>query len=223
MKTLMPSVPVRLANRRRVYVAPANMRYSPGASREQVIPLKPLGEFWSDDELLTLGTDSDTKHELRDGKVVAMPPAGYKHGAVIARLLAAVATHVYRHRLGEVFDGQTGFRLSMDHCFAPDVSFVSRERLKLIAPGGDRLIHGSPDLAVEVLSPSDSITKTEKKIALYLTHGAQLAWMIDPKNKTCRIYRQAGQFELLRGDRILSGNSILPGFRLPLSRIFSGI
>ena len=81
-------------------------------------------------------------------------------------------------------DGQTGFRLGLQHCFQPDVSFVSRERMKLILPHGlDGMLHAAPDLAVEVLSPSDSITKTEKKMQLYLAHGARLGWMIDTKTR----------------------------------------
>ena len=152
-----------------------------------------------------------------------MPPAGFRHGAVIARLLNAVATHVYQHKLGEVFDGQTGFRLSVKHCFAPDIAFVRKDRLKLIAPAADQLLHGAPDFAVEVLSPSDSITKTERKIALLLAHGTDLAWLIDPAGRTARVYRPSIPFELLRTERALTGNSVLPGFRLPLSRLFEEI
>ena len=192
-------------------------------SRPRVGLLKPRGGVWTDDELLQLGANTDTKYELWDGKVIAMPPAGLIHGAIISRLSAAVGNHVYDHKLGEVFDGQTGFRLSTDHCFEPDISFVSRERLKLILTDQDKLFHGAPDLAVEVLSPSDSITKTERKLALYLAHGSRLAWMLDPKTKTARVYRANGETDLLRADRILTGNSVLPGFRISLSRLFEPI
>jgi Uma2 family endonuclease len=192
-------------------------------TRLPVCSFTPRGGLWTDDELLNLGANTDTKYELWDGKVIAMPPAGLLHGAIISRLLAAVGNHVYEHKLGEIFDGQTGFRLSTDHCFEPDISFVSRERLKLILPDQEKLFHGAPDLAVEVLSPSDSITKTERKIALYLAHGSRLAWMLDPKTKTARVYRATGENERLRADRYLTGNSVLPGFRISLSRLFEPI
>jgi Uma2 family endonuclease len=185
--------------------------------------LRPRGALWTDQELLRLGASSDTKYELWDGKVIAMPPAGPRHGAVISRLLSAIGVFVYEHKLGEVFDGQTGFRLSVEHCFEPDISFVSVARLKHFALSDDKLIHGSPDLAVEVLSPSDSITKTEKKIDLFLTYGARLAWMIDPRNRTVRVYRPGAEMETLREERLLSGNSVLPGFRFALSRLFEGL
>ncbi len=206
MKTLVPS---RTAAARRVALAPANVRV-------------PRAEVWSDDELLALGADTDikVKYELWDGRVVAMPPARPRHGAIIMRLAVAVGAYVYAHELGELFDGQTGFRLSVDHCFEPDIAFVSHARMKLIHPHKEKLFHGAPDLAIEVLSPSDSITKTERKLALYLAHGAALAWMVDPKSKTIRVYRKSGEFELLSQDRILTGNSVLPGFRLSLHRLF---
>ena len=152
-----------------------------------------------------------------------MPPAGVRHGIIIMRLSIFLGAHVYQNKLGELMDGQTGFRLSVEDCLSPDVSFVSRERLKLLQPPSERLFHGAPDLAVEVLSPSDSIIKTERKIALYLNYGARLAWMIDPKSKTVRIYRPGESVELLRGERWLTGNSVAPGFRLSLAKLFEGI
>ena len=185
----------------------------------RILAVKPRGGIWTDDELLELGTN-DTKYELWDGKIIAMPPAGLLHGAIIVRMTVALGNYLAEHKLGTLFDGQTGFRLSVDHCFEPDLSFVSRERLKLILPNKDKLFHGPPDLAIEVLSPSDSITKTERKLALYLAHGTKLAWMIDPKTRTARVYRASSVSELIRGERFLTGNSVLPGFRLSLAKLF---
>ena len=191
-------------------------------SRPRVCSFEPQGGVWTDDELLELGSD-DIKYELWNGRIIALPPAGPLHGATIVRLLTTVATHVYQHNLGKVFDGQTGFRLSVDHCFEPDLSFVSTRRLKVILPDYEKLFHGAPDLAVEVLSPADSITKTEHKLQLCLEHGSILAWMVDPKTRTVRVYRLGGGMEILRGDRLLTGNSVLPGFRISLGRLFDPI
>ena len=152
-----------------------------------------------------------------------MPPGGAQHGDVISRLLVALGSFVYEQRLGRVYEGQTGFRLGLENCFEPDIAFVSKERLKLILPAAEKLFHGAPDLAVEVLSPSDSITKTEKKLILCLAHGTRLAWMIDPKHRTARVYRPGGETETLNRNRSLTGNSVLPGFRFALSRLFEEI
>jgi len=185
--------------------------------------LEPRGELWTDSELLTLGSDTGAKYELWNGKVVSMPPAGIKHGVIIARLMAYLGIYVQQHKLGELLDGQTGFRLSVEYCFAPDISFVSRERLKLIQPITEKLFHGAPDLAVEVLSPGDSVSKTERKLALYLNYGSRLAWLIDARNKTVRVYRPGENFELLDSGRWLTGNSVVPNFRLSLAKLFEGI
>ena len=199
-------------------------RHVPGVWEVGARSLKPKGAFWTDAELLQLGANTDVKYELWDGKIIPMSPAGPKHGAVIARLTHYLTNHIYKNKLGEIFEGQTGFRLGIDHCFQPDISFVSGERMKLILPHGfDGMFHAAPDLAVEVLSPSDSITKTEKKMQLYLVHGARLGWMLDLKNKTARIYRPGESFELLKADKALAGNSVLPGFRISLAKIFENI
>jgi Uma2 family endonuclease len=176
--------------------------------------------IWTDDELLALHSGDGRKHELWYGKIVTMPPAGGEHGDVTVRLASALATFVYDHKLGRVYDGQTGFRLSLDFCFAPDLSYVSKERIKIILPIKEKLFHGAPDIAVEVLSPSDSITKTEEKIKLYLTHGTRLAWMLDLRNECVRVYREPGKFELLRPGRFLSGNAVVPGFRYAVAKLF---
>ena len=176
-------------------------------------------KLWTDDALMALDRDG-RKHELWFGKVVTMPPAGAEHGDTIMRLATALAAHIYAHKLGRIYDGQTGFRLSMDLCFEPDISFVNRERLKLILPVKEKLFHGAPDLAVEVLSPSDSITKTEEKLKLCLIHGTRLAWMVDPRRQVIRVYRGEEKFELLRPGRYLTGNSVLPGFRLAVANLF---
>jgi Uma2 family endonuclease len=199
-------------------------RHLPGVWEAGARSLKPKGAFWTDTELLALGANTDVKYELWDGKIIAMSPARPKHGAVIARLSYYLGAHIYENKLGEIFDGQTGFRLGTQNCFQPDISFVSRERMKLILPHGmEGMFDAAPDLAVEVLSPSDSITKSEKKMQLYLAHGTRLGWMIDTKNKTARVYRPGEAFELLKGDKALTGIPVLPSFRISLAKIFESI
>ncbi len=180
----------------------------------------PTSKIWTDDELMALDSNDGRKHELWHGRIVTRSPAGAGHGDVIVRLTIAVGGFVHRHRLGLVYDGQTGFRLSVDFCFCPDLAFVSHERMKRILPLKEKLFHGTPDLAVEVLSPSDSITKTEEKLNRLLAHGTRLAWMVDLKHRSVRIYRQPEVFELLREGRFLRGNSVLPGFRFAITRLF---
>lgn len=176
--------------------------------------------LWSDDELMALDHDG-VRHELWFGKVSTMPPCGGEHSGTSLELSRVVANHVVRRRLGRVFEGQAGFRLRVDLCLSPDMAFVSRARLKFLLPDRRRLFRGAPDLVAEVLSPSDSITKTEEKLFHFLVHGSRLAWMVDPARRWIRVYREPGRFEMLRPGQHLTGNGVLPGFRHPVARLFA--
>jgi Uma2 family endonuclease len=179
-------------------------------------------KIWTDDALLALD-QAGRRHELWRGKVVAMTPGGAEHSGMALELATALNQHVHQHRLGRVFESQAGFRLSIRDCLSPDISFVSHARLKIILPDRKKFFHGAPDLAVEVLSPSDSITRTEEKIALYLAHGTRLVWLVNPAQRWVRVYREPGIFELLKPGRYLTGNSVVPGFRFSLGRLFEEI
>lgn len=176
-------------------------------------------KIWTDDALLALDREG-RRHELWLGKIVTMTPGGAEHSGTALELSAAMHFHVRQHRLGRVFEGQAGYRLSVRDCLSPDISFVSNARLKVILPDRTKFFQGAPDLAVEVLSPSDSITRTEEKIALYLTHGTKLVWLVNPALRWVRVYQEPGAFALLKAGRFITGNSVLPGFRFSLTRLF---
>ena len=195
----------------RVYHVPTRVR-----------SLKPNGEYWTDSELLALGESSDIKYELCDGEIIAIPPAKPRHGMVISQLIYLLGCHVYEHKLGKIFEGQTGFRLSFEHCYEPDVSFVSNDRMKLILTdeGLDGLFHAAPDLAVEVRSPSDGRTTLLQKAREYLRHGSRLVWIIDPDAQDVVDLRSGEPPRTLRLGDELDGGDVVPGFRFPVSRLF---
>src|SRR5258708_39665918 len=81
----------------------------------------------TDEELMALPKDG-YKRELLNGEIV-MSPARSEHGRQIMRFAATFASHVYQHELGEVFDGQTGFRRKSRDVLSPDISFIPRDKL----------------------------------------------------------------------------------------------
>jgi Uma2 family endonuclease len=102
---------------------------------------------------------------------------------------------------------------------APDIAFVSTGRL----PGGrlpQDFIRGAPDLAVEVLSPSDTGADVQRKLRDYLEGGGRLVWVIAPQARTVTVYRPDGSARLLREPEHLDGEDVLPGLRLPLAEVF---
>ena len=175
---------------------------------------------WTDDALMALPRDG-YKYELLDGQII-MSPAGFKHGDLCSKIIIAIGNFVQPRKLGRVCDGQTGFRLSRGFkrktVLSPDVSFLSRERVETIkAP--EKFVEGGPDLAVEVLSPGDSLPKTEKKVGRFFRNGTRLAWIIDPVARQAFVHRPRTAPVIVSAEQALEGGDVLPGFRLRLRKV----
>ena len=175
-------------------------------------------KVWTDYDLETLPKDGH-KYELLDGQLI-MSPVHASHGTICARLCALLVNFVQPHRLGEVFDSSTGFRLSDKLLLSPDVSFVSKERLKKILIAPDKFLYGAPDLAVEVLSPSDRMVLIHRKLDHYFEHGTRLAWLVNWKAEQVHIYTPDTIEALTRPNELLLGGAVLPGFKCRLRSIF---
>lgn len=170
------------------------------------------------DELLHLNLPNK-RTELIDGVLVVRESAGFTHGEVAARLAAALVSYVYPRNLGRVFGAETGFtlRINPDTVRAPDVAFVSRERMSDQPTAGFGI--GGPDLAVEVLSPGDRPGEVREKTRAWLEAGARLVWNVDPERRTARIHRPDGTQDALPPTGELDGEDVLPGFRCALADV----
>jgi Uma2 family endonuclease len=164
----------------------------------------------------------DMRHELVNGELRTMAPAGFGHGIIEVRIGARLSNFVEPRQLGFVVSADTGFvlRKNPDTVRAPDCAFVQASR---VPPGQPTLkfFEGAPDLAVEVVSPSDTVEELEEKIADYLNAGCQMVWVIHPKTKTITIHRPGAQPMVLRENDFLDGHDILPGFRCSVAEIFA--
>jgi Uma2 family endonuclease len=159
--------------------------------------------------------------ELVRGELVMMSPAGFDHGWIGQRLGARLSVFVEGSRLGVVTGSDTGFVLARDPdtVRAPDVAFISAARVPDSPTPG--FFEGAPDLAVEVLSPSDRASDLLDKVQEWLAAGCRAVWVVDPQKKTVSIYQSRGPVRLLRtGDR-LEGGEVLPGFSVAVDDIFS--
>lgn len=184
--------------------------------------LAPAGEFWTDEELMALPDNEGQRYELWDGELIIMSPATVRHEEISFRLLLALGIFAEQHRLGQVYGGNLGCRLDPLTMYAPDVSFVSNERRRALRSDPDKFLQAAPDLAVEVLSPSDTIRQTESKIADYFAHGTRLAWLVNPRRLQVRVYRRPGEHTLLEGIQAeLDGEDLIPGFKYPLGSLFT--
>ena len=161
------------------------------------------------------------RYELVNGELRKMTPAGSQHGAIVAKLTAALVDHAEAHNLGEVFRAETGFRLARDPdtVLAPDIAFVARGRIASIGLS-EKFWSGPPDLAVEVLSPSDTVYGSDQKIEQWLSAGTQAVWVVNPKRKTVTVYSPQAEPQIVTVNDLLEGQGVLPGFRYSIVKMF---
>lgn len=171
-------------------------------------------------ELLAMPGDGFHRHELVKGELITMPPAGGEHGAIGSRADRRIGIFVEQNDLGEVFNADTGFIISTDPdtVRAPDISFVRKDRIpeEGIPKSFIRL---APDLAVEVISPSDSYTEVAEKVAQFLEAGTQLVVLIDPRARTIALHRR-GSIDRLTESDTLTLADVLPGFECAVAELF---
>ena len=167
---------------------------------------------------------SDVKAELVRGELRMTPPAGGPHGGVGANLIGMLWSYVRTLNLGRVFGDATGYELvQLPHTVrVPDASFVRAARLPDtgIEPG---LLRFAPDLAIEVLSPSETASELEEKLHDYLSSGTALIWIVDPAPRTVMIVGADAPVRWLREEDTLDGGAVIPGFSCKVAEIFEGI
>jgi Uma2 family endonuclease len=172
----------------------------------------------TDDELLQLPKDGN-KYEVVDGELVVSPGAGYPHEAIVAELLTRLRSFANERRLGEVLPSNLLYVLPSGNRRGPDISFVAAERATALSRE-TVFPKFAPDLAVEVLSPSDSPRRVQDKVGEYLEAGVRLVWVIDPENRRAVIYRALSSVDRIDPSGELDGEDVLPGFRCPLTDLF---
>lgn len=171
-------------------------------------------------EQLALMPD-DKEFELVDGLLVRRH-MGNLAAWVAAEMATRLTNHVRGQKQGWIFTADAGYRLDPDrplHVRKPDVSFVRFGRLPGEVPS-ETYEELAPDLAVEVVSPTDTARELEAKIEEYLDSGVRLVWVLYPELRTMRVYRPNGVMMLLRNGDEISGEDVLPHFVSKLSDLF---
>lgn len=150
-----------------------------------------------------------------------MTPSGYGHGVMVMNLATPLAEFVRAHHLGHVCGAETGFRLaySPDTVRAPDIAFIRSER-RGTQPLHEGFFEGAPDLAVEVLSPGDSALEVDEKIAEWLAAGCAMVWVVNGRRRSVSLHRPDTPVVVLGEADTLDGGELLPGFALPVARVF---
>jgi Uma2 family endonuclease len=156
------------------------------------------------------------------GEVIIMPPTFSWTGKQNSGINAQLWNWNDQTGLGIVFDSSTGFTLPNSAVRSPDASWVSNERWEALTESQQKEEFSplSPDFVVELRSSSDSLKKLREKMQEYIDNGVRLGWLIDTTKKQVEIYRPGREVEVLESPGTLSGEDVLPGFVLDLSKVW---
>ncbi len=173
------------------------------------------------DQLLAMPEDGN-RYELVAGELRKMVPPGWRHGAIGGQLNSLLGHHVQQQKLGRIFCAETGFLLARDPdtVRAPDFAFIHKDHLPAEAPE-EAFWPGAPDLAVEVLSPSDRLGEVEEKVRAWLDAGAMAVWVVNPAGQNVTVYRSKTDIKVLTENDQLDGQDVLPGFACRVGEIFA--
>jgi len=162
--------------------------------------------------------DTDKEYEIVDGQPEEKVMGGARHGGVGSRLIGRLWAHIEPRHLGGVYGPDTSFQIGQNERM-PDVAFVAASRLPEEGePEGPWPL--PPDLAVEIVSPSDSYRKVMTRVAEYLAAGGRQVWLIFAEHRTVTIYSSLTEVKVLQETDELDGGEVIPGFRCRVADLF---
>ncbi|MGK7876335.1 MAG: Uma2 family endonuclease [Xenococcaceae cyanobacterium] len=164
----------------------------------------------------------DVKFERNaKGELIIMSPTGGGTGKRNAKLTTRFTLWNEQTNLGEVFDSSTGYQLPNGADRSPDVSWIKKERWDaLTLEQQEKFIPIAPDFVLELMSPTDSLEKTQAKMQEYMDNRVRLGWLINPKTRRVEIYHLGQEVEVLESPATLSGEDVLPGLVLDVQIVW---
>jgi Uma2 family endonuclease len=189
---------------------------------DEVKPTAPGVKLTYDDFLLF--PDDGQRHELIDGEHYVTPSPNIRHQRIFKRLLVLIDIWLQEHPLGEVFGAPLDVRFSMFVVVEPDLLYVSNERAATLLAGEH--VTGSPDLIIEIASPSTRQRDETIKRRLYERSNVLEYWVVDPDIDVIRVYTRYGDrfarpVELSREAGDVLTTPLFPGLELPLAQVFA--
>jgi Uma2 family endonuclease len=182
-----------------------------------------VNKVWTEAELQALSEDGYI-HEVVNGELVMSPKNTFFHGRICMRLSTALDRFATEHRLGVVLDSSTGFWMHNRNCRAPDVSFVSKERMETLgfSPSAQKFFPGAPDLAIEILSANYTRAEIDEHLKDFFANGTRIAWIINPDTQAVEVCHSLNQCTLIGPGGCLDGEQLLVGFKYPIAELFKG-
>jgi Uma2 family endonuclease len=159
--------------------------------------------------------------ELVRGEIIHHMPTNHIHGYIEILLASLLNDFVRRHSLGRVLGGEVGVytKRNPDTVRGVDIAFISNERFHQVTSRS--YLNVAPELVIEVMSPGDTWSEVNEKLAEYFEIGVKLVWVVDPRLELIHAYHSLEDVSIFRKGQILSGEDVLPGLEIPISEIFS--
>ena len=189
-----------------------------GLPAERILYIPPPGTA-TEQDVIAYHDATNRLCELVDG-VLVEKAMGYYESLLASVLIQFLREFIGPRNLGLVAGEAGMMQLAPGLVRMPDVSFVSWDRFPQRKIPRDAIVNVAPDLAVEVLSKSNTPAEIQRKLNEYFAAGTRLAWIIDPETHTASVYTAADQFIHLTEDGALNGGEVLPGFELTVRRLF---
>ena len=171
------------------------------------------------EEFDRLEVPEELRYELDEGELIEMTkPRYHPHNRIVRAIDRTLLAYVAQNPIGEILSADNLFVLGPATKRAPDLSFLTNERLQKIMPGED--IEGAPDLAVEVLSPSDTAAAMRRKVKQYFAAGSRAVWLVFPESREVQVWESAsGPARVLGENDLLETKSVLPGFSVSVGEL----
>lgn len=184
--------------------------------------LSPVVQLSDDDFYNLCQANRELKLErTAKGELVVMSPTGGEGGRQEADLIIDLGLWNRQTRLGIAFSSSTGFKLPNGAERSPDAAWVRLDRWEALSPQQRRKFPPlAPDFVIELRSATDELEPLQQKMQEYMDNGVRLGWLINPQQRQVEVYRQGQSKQTLDSPASLSGEDVLPGFVLNLSRIF---
>lgn len=181
-------------------------------------------DVFSDDELYAFCMANPELNIERDenGQILLMapPPTGIEGSFRNGDLFGFVWTWNRQTKKGRVTDSNGGYTLPDTSMRAPDVGWVSNERLATVTPEDrEKFAHICPDFVIELRSNSDNLTELKTKMGKWIKNGVRLGWLVDPQTQTTTIYRPNHEPEDKVFTAVLSGEDVLAGFEMNVAEV----
>jgi Uma2 family endonuclease len=162
-------------------------------------------------------------YELWDGVLVVREPAGGWAGEVGARVMAPLAAHVWARDLGWALLAEQGFVVARnpDRVLEPDGAYVSKKRLARIPDRG--FVPFAPDFVLEVRSPTDSWLGVVEKCGIWIAHGVEVVWGVDPESRVVAVFRPREEPRVAGLGATIDAAPALPDFRMRVDDVLAGL